>query len=92
MWTAWHEIPTPEGCGACHHQTISGDWQVAYQPPNLSDETGRVPWQQPASVAPPTAPGHEQPTLTKDQPCFRCHREPDSRHRDYSGTYQHQPR
>jgi len=90
MWTAWHEIPTPNGCGDCHRQTINADWQIAYEPPALSDETGRAPWQQPASVA-PTAPAQEQQTISS-QPCFHCHRAPDTRHLGYSGTYHHKSR
>lgn len=90
MLRAWHEIPTPNGCGDCHHQTISADWQVAYAPPTLNDETGRAPWQQPSSVA-PTPSAQEQQTITS-QPCFHCHQAPDTRHLGYSGTYRHKTR
>jgi len=91
MWSAMLEIPTPEGCGSCHHQTISANWQVAYQPVALTDETGRMPWQQPSSVLPPESAPYQQQNVT-EQACFHCHREPDRRHRDFSGTYHHQSR
>ncbi len=87
MFSAWKEIPAPEGCSECHQVSINGDWQVLYKPVDLNDETGRVGWQQPSSLEPEAAPEEQREVL--HQECFRCHRSPDKDHKKYKGNYRH---
>ena len=87
MFSAWKEIPAPEGCSECHQVSINGDWQVLYKPVDLNDETGRVGWQQPASLEPEVVPQQQREVLSQE--CFRCHRSPDNKHKEYKGNYRH---
>lgn len=87
MFSAWKEIPAPEGCSECHQVSINGDWQVLYKPVDLNDETGKVAWQQPSSVEPEAVPEGKREVL--NQECFRCHRSPDKKHKQYKGNYHH---
>ena len=87
MFSAWKEIPAPEGCSECHQVSINGDWQVLYKPADLNDETGRVGWQQPSSLEPEAVPQEQREVLSQE--CFRCHRSPDNKHKEYKGSYRH---
>lgn len=87
MFSAWKEIPAPEGCSECHQVSINGDWQVLYKPVDLNDETGRVGWQQPSSLEPEDVPQQQREVLSQE--CFRCHRSPDNKHKAYKGNYRH---
>ena len=88
MFGAWKSIPPPGGCDQCHTKQISANWQVAYKPADISDGTGRYPWQQPSSVAPTQPSPLEQQKVT-EQRCFRCHKGPDKAHTEYRGRYHH---
>ena len=87
MFSSWQKIPAPEGCGECHQTSINGDWQILYKPVDLNDETGKVAWQQPTSLEPEVIP-QEQREVT-NQTCFKCHRSPDQKHKQYKGAYRH---
>jgi hypothetical protein len=87
MFSAWKSIPAPQGCSECHQVSISGDWQILYRPVDLNDETGKLGWQQPISLQPETIP-QEQRELSS-QTCFKCHRSPDKKHKQYKGSYRH---
>jgi hypothetical protein len=88
MFRSWQAIPPPGGCDQCHTQPISNDWQVAYRPVTLTDETGRHPWQRPESMAPPETSPLKEKMLT-EQRCFRCHKGPNRTHAEYKGRYHH---
>ncbi len=88
MFRSWTAIPPPGGCDQCHTIPISYDWQLAYKPVTLNDETGRLAWQRPESVNPPETSRVEERKLT-EQRCFRCHKGPDKAHTDYQGRYHH---
>ena len=88
MFSAWKEIPAPEGCSECHQVSINGDWQVLYKPADLNDETGKFGWQQPSALDPETPAPQEQREVLQ-QECFRCHRTPDKDHKTYRGNYRH---
>lgn len=88
MFGSWKAIPPPGGCDQCHTGQISADWQVAYSPPVLTDETGKNPWQRPESVLPPQSSPLEQKKVTEER-CFRCHKGPDKAHTEYRGRYHH---
>jgi hypothetical protein len=88
MFGSWKSIPPPGGCDQCHTKQISANWQVAYSPPMLTDETGKNPWQQPESVLPPQQSPLEQKKVTEER-CFRCHKGPNKAHTEYKGRYHH---
>ncbi len=88
MFGTWRAIPPPGGCDRCHTVPISHDWQLAYTPPVLSDETGVRPWQRPESVMPPETSPLEQQKVTEER-CFRCHKSPNKAHVEYRGRYHH---
>lgn len=88
MFGSWKAIPPPGGCDQCHTQQISADWQLAYRPVTLNDETGREVWQKAESVLPEEESPLEQQKVT-EQRCFRCHKGPDKAHTTYKGSYHH---
>ncbi|PLX84049.1 MAG: cytochrome C [Desulfuromonas sp.] len=88
MFGSWKAIPPPGGCDQCHTKVISANWQMAYRPVTLNDETGKNPWQKPESVLPPQPSPLEQKKIT-EQRCFRCHKGPDKAHTEYKGRYHH---
>ncbi len=88
MFGSWKSIPAPGGCDKCHSKPISNDWQVAYEPPTLTSETGKETWQKQESVLPPEPSQLEQQKIT-EQRCFRCHKGPDRAHTEYKGRYHH---
>lgn len=88
MFGSWKSIPPPGGCDQCHTKQISANWQVAYSPPLLTDETGKNPWQRPESVLPPQESPIEQKKVTEER-CFRCHKSPNVAHTEYKGRYHH---
>ena len=85
---SWTAIPPPGGCEQCHTVAISYDWQVAYQPVTLNDESARLSWQRPESVAPPEGMPLEEKKVT-EQRCVRCQKGPDKAHTKYQGRYHH---
>ncbi len=85
---SWKAIPPPGGCDQCHTLPINADWQIAYRPAIINDETGRYPWQQPESLQPVELSQLEEKKIT-EQRCFRCHKGPDKAHSDYQGRYHH---
>ncbi len=87
MFTSWAKIPAPEGCSECHQVPINGDWQVLYKPVDLNDETGKLAWQQPSSVEAEPVP--QELRELSNQACFKCHRSPDKKHKEYTGSYRH---
>ncbi|BCR07047.1 c-type cytochrome [Desulfuromonas versatilis] len=88
MLGSWKAIPAPGGCDQCHTQPIGNDWQLAYEPPTLTSETGREAWQSSGSMAPAEASPLEQQKIS-EQRCFRCHKGPDKAHTEYKGRYHH---
>lgn len=88
MFGSWKAIPPPGGCDQCHKKAINADWQVAYSPVTLSDESGRNAWQKPESVMPPQSSPLEQMKVTEER-CFRCHKGPNKAHTEYKGRYHH---
>ena len=89
MLGSWKAIPPPGGCDQCHVKAISANWQVAYKPVTLTDETGgKEAWQKPESVLPPETSPLEQKKIT-EQRCFRCHKSPNKAHTEYEGRYHH---
>ena len=88
MFRSWKAIPPPGGCDQCHTEPISSDWQVAFAPVTLTDETGRPAWQKPESMLPPQESPLEEQKIT-EQRCFRCHKGPDKAHTEYKGRYHH---
>jgi hypothetical protein len=88
MFGSWKAIPPPGGCDRCHTRPIKGDWQVAFSPVVLTDETGREPWQKQESVLPPEPSSLQQQKVTEER-CFRCHKGPDRAHIEYRGRYHH---
>jgi hypothetical protein len=88
MFTSWKAIPPPGGCDQCHTLPISANWEVAYSPPALSEESGRYTWQQESSVSPP-GPSPMQEQKVTGEPCFRCHRGPSKAHTERLGRYHH---
>lgn len=88
MFRSWKSIPPPGGCSECHTTEISADWQVAYQPVMLSDETDRFSWQTPESMERPEESPLDQKKIT-EQRCFRCHKGPNKAHTEYKGRYHH---
>lgn len=89
MFRAWKAIPPPGGCDQCHTEPISNDWQVAYKPATINDETGRYAWQQPESMAPPADRSRLEEKKLSEQRCFRCHKGPNRAHIEYQGRYHH---
>lgn len=88
MVGSWKAIPPPGGCDKCHTLPINANWQVAYSPPMLNDETGKYAWQKPESVLPPQVSPLEKQKVTEER-CFRCHKGPDRAHVEYKGYYHH---
>lgn len=88
MFHAWKAIPPPGGCNKCHTLPISSDWQLAYRPATIHNETGKNVWQTPESVQPPQPSPLEQKKVTEER-CFRCHKSPDQAHIGYKGRYHH---
>lgn len=88
MFGTWRSIPPPGGCDQCHTLPISANWEVAFTPVTLHDETGREPWQRPESVLPPESSPLEQMKVTEER-CFRCHKGPNKAHTEYKGRYHH---
>lgn len=88
MISGWRSIPPPGGCDRCHAVPINANWQATITVAKLSREDGTPPWQQEESVQPPTLSATDQ-QLLQDERCFRCHREPNSTHREYRGRYHH---
>ena len=88
MFGMWRAIPPPGGCDRCHTLQISHDWQVAYSPPFLTDETDRRHWQEPESVLPPEESPLAVQKVTEER-CFRCHKSPSKAHAEYRGRYHH---
>ena len=91
MLTAWRTIPAPEGCGECHKTQISSNWQVAYKPATINDETGRLSFQTPESIAgrserPSSMEGKQK---LEQLECFECHNAPDPTHRQRKGKFHH---
>lgn len=88
MFGAWKAIPPPGGCDKCHTQPISANWEVAFSPVALSDETDIPAWQRPESVLPPETSPLDERKITEER-CFRCHKGPDKAHTEYKGRYHH---
>ncbi len=88
MFRSWTAIPPPGGCDQCHTVPINNDWQLAYKPATINDETGRNAWQRPESIVPPEVSSLEEKKVT-EQRCFRCHKGPDTAHAEYKGRYHH---
>ncbi len=88
MFTSWKAIPPPGGCNQCHTLPINAKWTVAYAPVTLSDESGKYSWQTEASVLPEQESPMQQQKIS-EEPCFRCHREPNKAHTDRLGRYHH---
>jgi hypothetical protein len=88
MFHSWKAIPPPGGCDKCHTVPISSDWQLAYRPATIHNETGKNAWQSPQSVLPPETSPLEKKKVTEER-CFRCHKSPDQAHIEYKGWYHH---
>jgi hypothetical protein len=88
MFASWKSIPPPGGCDSCHTQAISANWQLAYAPVTLTDETGKYSWQTPDAVMPDDSSPLEQQKVTEER-CFRCHKGPDKAHAERQGRYHH---
>ncbi|MBE0595760.1 MAG: cytochrome C [Desulfuromonadales bacterium] len=88
MFGTWRTIPPPGGCDQCHSVPISANWEVAFTPVALHDETGQEPWQQPTSVLPKQASPLERMKVTEER-CFHCHKGPNKAHTEYRGRYHH---
>ncbi len=91
MFTAWKTIPPPGGCDQCHTVPISANWQVTYKAPILSDERDRLSFQTEEGTMPQTGKPASSLDLRKvqEQPCFECHRSPDTKHKGRKGFYHH---
>lgn len=91
MVRAWKAIPPPGGCDQCHHVPISANWEVTYQAPVLSDERNRLSFQTGEGTMPQTGKPASSLDLRKmqEQPCFECHRSPDTMHKGRKGFYHH---
>lgn len=88
MFGSWKSIPPPGGCDQCHTKPIGNNWQIAYSPATLTDETGRNAWQKPQSVMPPQSSPMEQMKVSEER-CFRCHKSPSPAHTERAGRYHH---
>ncbi|MFW9603871.1 MAG: cytochrome C [Trichlorobacter sp.] len=92
MFSAWKSIPPPGGCNECHSGEISANWKVMYQPVILSNEQGRLPFQQPGYDMPgrPSQPRSELDVKkVEDSRCFECHSTPNQAHTQFKGRYHH---
>lgn len=91
MFTAWKSIPPPGGCDQCHTVAISANWKVAYKPPMVADERGRLSFQTP-EYNQPTLGGQQSPLDAKkveEKACFDCHNAPTFAHKAFKGRYHH---
>ena len=91
MITSWKSIPPPGGCDQCHTVAISNDWKISYQPPILSDETGKLAFQTPAYTMPQGDRQESSLEVRKvqDLKCFECHRSPSPVHKGRTGRFHH---
>ena len=91
MFTAWKSIPPPGGCDQCHTLPIGNKWKVVYQSPVLSDERDKLAFQTDKATMPQPARAASKLDLSKmeEQPCFDCHRAPNSQHRERKGSFHH---
>jgi len=88
MVSAWKTIPPPGGCNQCHVKQISADWVATIAPATINTETGRYSWQMPESTLPPESSPLDERKV-QELKCFRCHKGPDKKHIEYSGSYHH---
>jgi hypothetical protein len=91
MMNAWKTIPPPGGCDQCHTVPISANWQVTYKAAVLSDERDKLYFQTEQATMPQTGKPASSLDIRKvqEQPCFECHRSPDSKHTGRTGHYHH---
>lgn len=91
MFSSWKSIPAPGGCDQCHTVAISANWQVAYQPVNLSDGSGREYFQTPEYNR--VNKDKQNPVLESKKvgelQCFDCHKAPTPAHRERKGNFHH---
>ncbi|MCM2356611.1 MAG: cytochrome C [Geobacteraceae bacterium] len=91
MFHTWKTIPPPGGCDQCHTVAISNNWRVVYQAPILTDERAKLSFQTEQGTMPQAAKPDSALELRKveEQPCFDCHKAPNSKHRERKGRYHH---
>ena len=91
MLSAWKSIPPPGGCNQCHTVPISTNWQIAYQPPILTDERERPYFQteQYTVQQPPKPESQLEKRKVEELACFDCHRSPTPSHKGRKGSYHH---
>lgn len=91
MFAAWKTIPPPGGCDQCHTVPIGHNWKVVYEAPSLTDERDKLAFQTDrASMPQPSQPASSLDLRkVEEQPCFECHRAPNSQHRERKGRFHH---
>lgn len=89
MFSSWTAIPPPGGCDRCHTVAISANWRATITPVQLTGEVGKPAWQREGSMTTGTPDSQVEQQLLSDERCFRCHNEPDDKHREQRGNYHH---